>query len=309
MEEFLYFINYKKEHKDICELEMKSIFGKKPEGKYIYSSLKINPSRSVFLNWRLNLKYKSNTLNELVIDVEKDELLLEDYRINFLTIDSDVNYASRLDAMSKIGWCINGSFSLKSPKVELAVTKKDGVWLFGYYEKSDSSWLTRKQKPHNYSFALDVWLSKTLVNIAMENDLKKSLVDPCCGVGTVLIEALILGVNIKGYDFNQAIVNLANENIEFFGFNGNTICSDIKDINETYDVAIIDLPYGQFIKSHSDTALTVIQQSKKIANRIIFVSMIDITDLLNEYELQVIDKCTVMKRSKFSRFITICDGL
>ena len=43
-------------------------------------------------------------------------------------------------------------------------------------------------------------MARALVNIATCDDKRLSIIDPCCGVGTVVIEALDLGFNIKGYE-------------------------------------------------------------------------------------------------------------
>ncbi|XMB86038.1 hypothetical protein RJG79_11645 [Mycoplasmatota bacterium WC44] len=304
---FLYFINYRDEQKEICELEMKSMFGETPTDKYIYSNQDIDPSRSIFIKWQLELNYQSDTLDKLEVLVQSDQLVMNNYKISYIKIDKDVDYDTRLKAMNKMGWSITGTFSLKNPDVEFGVARKNGKWLLGYYKKNDNSWITRKQKPHNYSFALDVWLAKTLINIAVGNDFSKTIVDPCCGIGTVLIEGRAMGVNIKGYDLNETVVKQTNQNLNFFGFNGDSECRDIKDIEEIYDVAIIDLPYGKFIKSHSENSPYIISNSKRISKIVIFVSMIDITRTVIDSGLSVISICTIEKRSGFSRYITICE--
>ena len=41
-------------------------------------------------------------------------------------------------------------------------------------------------------------MARALVNIAMKDNEEGTLIDPCCGVGTVVIEALDLGIKVKG---------------------------------------------------------------------------------------------------------------
>ena len=40
-----------------------------------------------------------------------------------------------------------------------------------------------------FSNSLDIRLARTLINIAGENDQTKTMIDPCCGMGTVVLEA------------------------------------------------------------------------------------------------------------------------
>lgn len=60
-------------------------------------------------------------------------------------------------------------------------------------------------KPHTFSNSLDIRLARTLVNIAASDDKKVKLVDPCCGMATVVLEGLALGLDIEGYDISREI--------------------------------------------------------------------------------------------------------
>ncbi|XMB67275.1 SAM-dependent methyltransferase [Mycoplasmatota bacterium zrk1] len=305
--QYFYYINYKDNQKDLCELEMKAIFGFIPDNKLFVTTIVIDPSRSVFIKYRIEVNYQENSLESLESKVLSDQLYMDDYKIIYLKNDFDITYEERLNAMRKIGFAIEGKFSLANPKVELALTKINGSWILGYYKKNDNSWVNRKQKPHNYSFALDVWLAKALINIAVENNFTKKIVDPCCGIGTVLIEGYSIGANIKGYDINPTVVNQTKQNLKFFGFNANVECKNISDIDKYYDVAIIDLPYGKFIKSHSNNRNDVIKISRNISKRVIFISMTNINEIVRKYGFSVTNTCKLEKRSKFSRFITLCE--
>lgn len=58
-------------------------------------------------------------------------------------------------------------------------------------------------KPNTFSNSLDIRLARTLINIAGENDQTKTMIDPCCGMGTVVLEGLALGYSIKGFDISR----------------------------------------------------------------------------------------------------------
>jgi len=303
---FLYFINYRDNQKDLCDLEMKSIFGLIPNDKYFITSKYIDPSRSTFLKGCLAILYSENSLEELESKVKQDQLSLEEYKIRFITIDDDVKYESRLKALRTIGFAIEGTFALHDPKVELALTKINGKWVFGHYLKNDNKWIDRKQKPYNYSYALEVRLAKTIINIAIENDFNLKVVDPCCGIGTVLIEGRSMGVNIKGFELNPSVVDHCNENLKFFGFKDDVKNKNMHNITDTYDVAIVDLPYGQFSKTSLKEQTLLIRKTKKIAKKAIIVSMEDMSELITSCGFTITEKCLVIKTNSFSRYITVC---
>ena len=62
---------------------------------------------------------------------------------------------------------------------------------------------------------------RELLEILYEGD------DPCCGIGTILVEALSMDINIVGRDINHFVVR-----------------SDIAGVERHYDVAILDMPFS-----------------------------------------------------------------
>ena len=60
-EQYFYFINCSDMEKDLCDMEMKSIFGKVPKDKILFSNKDFDPSRSPFIKlildmWKIQLK-------------------------------------------------------------------------------------------------------------------------------------------------------------------------------------------------------------------------------------------------------------
>jgi tRNA G10 N-methylase Trm11 len=53
----------------------------------------------------------------------------------------------------------------------------------------------------------------------------ETLIDPCCGSGTVLHAALERGIKAKGYDINPLMVEGTNTNLAHFGYPGETVCT------------------------------------------------------------------------------------
>jgi tRNA (guanine10-N2)-dimethyltransferase len=303
---YLYFLNYKDELKELCNLEMKSFFGYIPSSKDFFSNVFISPSRSIFIKAVIEISHEASSFEELEKLVKDDQLYYDGYKITYLKSDHDVSYEDRLKALRMIGFAIEGDFSMDRPKIEFALTKINQKWVFGHYLKNDPTWTQRKQKLYNYSYALDNTLAKTLVNIAVGNNDKLRVVDPCCGIGTTVIEGLNMGIHIKGYDLNPNVVEKCNQNLQYFGFDNKVEHKNIIDIKDYFDVAIVDLPYGKFSKTTLNEQTLIITKTKEIAKKAVFVSMVDMNNLLASCGFTNSETCFVQKRDKFSRYISVC---
>lgn len=301
----IYTINYKSKEKDLCELEMKSLFNEPLINKFVFSDTLIDPNDSVFFKNRLDVMFMSKSIDELSRIIEESNLTLDGYKITYIKNDV-IEYEKRLEAMKKIGNSIEGNFDLKTPKHNLCITRIDNIWYFGKYTKNNSQWVQRKTKPYNYSIALDISLAKSLVNIASKNRKDIKIIDPCCGIGTVVIEGLVMGLDIVGYEINSLIARHANENLRHFGFDEVIKNKDMTIVKESYDVAIIDLPYGMYTPTTKNLQTDIIIKSRDITAEAVIVSKEQIDTIITESGYKITDKVELAKTRTFSRFIYVC---
>ncbi len=153
-------------------------------------------------------------------------------------------------------------------------------------------------------------IAKALVSIASKSDKSKRILDSGCGVGTVMLEGCIGGFDIEGCDIHWKACVSTRKNLAHYGYTANVYRTDIKDFDQKYDAAIIDLPYNLY--THSDDVMTVdmIGATAQIAPRIVIVSTADIKDLITEAGLKLCDYCLVEKKGKlFSRKIWVCEKI
>jgi len=303
----LYLINYKEIYEQLYRLEMRHLLGFEPKDKYFITTKDIDVNASTFFKGVLSLEFSASSLEELTEQVKSASISYESYKIEFIKLDQDVNYETRLKAMHDIGYAIDGEFLKSGAKTTLRVTKLDGVWYFGMYQRNSAEWQNRISKPHHYSIALETRLARTLVSIA--STYGSRLVDPCCGIGTVVIEAKQMGYNIEGYDINRKVVWYSRQNLEHYKLKADTQVSDIANINQVYDVAIVDLPYGKFVKQDKEMQSTIFEHAKKVASVVIFVAMEDKQNEFNHFGYQVLDYCVVPKVNQFKRYIYVTRGV
>ena len=138
----------------------------------------------------------------------------------------------------------DGEPDLNHPDLIFGLVTLGGRWYFGIYHKSESVWLHHLKKPREYSTALSTRVARAIANIAVPNPKGIQAIDPCCGIGTVLVEALSMGIDIVGRDINPLVTSGSRENVAHFGYTCDVTVGPISEVTKNYDVAIIDMPYN-----------------------------------------------------------------
>ena len=304
---FLYFINYQDNERELCKMEMRCLFNREINEKYFFSDIDINASKSPFIKSKIKIIYSDESLDRMVRKIKEDNLSYDDFKVSYVKSEQgDVQYEDRLEATRKIGFVVNGYPDMHKPRNPLAVTKINGLWIFGEYERNDFKWQKHNDKPYSYSNALGLRMARALVNIAMKDNEEGTLIDPCCGVGTVVIEALDLGIKVKGCEISKQIAYNARENVEFLGYLRDTIvCYDMHKIKDKYDSAIIDIPYGLFSPVTLEEQKAIIHTARNICEKMVIVTFEDMEKFIVETGFSVIDKCVVPK-GNFKRHILVC---
>lgn len=304
---FLYFINYQDNERELCKMEMRCLFNREINEKYFFSDIDINASKSPFIKSKIKIIYSDESLDRMVRKIKEDNLFYDDFKVSYVKSEQgDVQYEDRLEATRKIGFVVNGYPDMHKPRNPLAVTKINGLWIFGEYERNDFKWQKHNDKTYSYSNALGLRMARALVNIAMKDNEEGTLIDPCCGVGTVVIEALDLGIKVKGCEISKQIAYNARENVEFLGYLRDTIvCYDMHKIKDKYDSAIIDIPYGLFSPVTLEEQKAIIHTARNICEKMVIVTFEDMEKFIVEAGFSVIDKCVVPK-GNFKRHILVC---
>ena len=304
---FLYFINYQDNERELCKMEMRCLFNREINEKYFFSDIDINASKSPFIKSKIKIIYSDESLDRMVSKIKEDNLSYDDFKVSYVKSEQgDVQYEDRLEATRKIGFVVNGYPDMHKPRNPLAVTKINGLWIFGEYERNDFKWQKHNDKPYSYSNALGLRMARALVNIAMKDTEEGTLIDPCCGVGTVVIEALDLGIKVKGCEISKQMAYNARENVEFLGYLRDTIvCYDMHKIKDKYDSAIIDIPYGLFSPVTLEEQKAIIHTARNICEKMVIVTFEDMEKFIVEAGFSVIDKCVVPK-GNFKRHILVC---
>ncbi len=311
--ECIYTFAYTEDEKELCHLEMRAFFGKDTEDKIIKSVVGIDPSRSPFIKERLEVLFEAAELAGILeqaaeIDMDTATFKVIFPKINDLPLADKVDFETKREIERQIGAAITGEADVHKPDVTFGLIPFGGRWYFGKYQQSESVWFRHQQKPREYSTALSTKTARAIANIAVPDPNGVKAIDPCCGIGTVLVEALSMDINIVGRDINPLVVDGSRENIAHFGLTGTVELGPIADITEQYDVAIIDMPYNLYTHATPGEQQEILKNAHPFTEKLIVVTIEPIDHMIEEAGFRITDRCTA-KKSLFLREILVCERI
>lgn len=305
---FIYNYAFPGEEKELCTLEMRSFFGKDTESSVMESTVKIDPSRSPFMRGRLDVILEGEQLEDLIDELKKLELTGSTFKVMYVKVTGPekVNFEKRRGIEREVGLQIPGEPELVNPDVLFGIMNVNGRWVFGEYHSSEAVWLNHQQKPHSYSTSLSTRVARAVANIAVPDPAGIKAIDPCCGIGTVVVEALSMGIDIVASDINPLILPGTRENIAHFGYETKVALKDIRNITGSYDVAIIDMPYNLCSVITPEEQLEMLQSTYGFADKVVIVTIEPIDSIIENAGFEIADRC-VVRKGTFEREIIVCE--
>ncbi|MEK6974292.1 MAG: methyltransferase domain-containing protein [Nanoarchaeota archaeon] len=207
--------------------------------------------------YELLLKAKPTELMEEIKKVEFQKYYKKSFRARVIKIPSDLKIAYNEKLIGSLIWG-----KLKKPKVDLQNAKTNFDFIFtknnvyvclelckidrGNFRERDA-----KFRPGFHPSTMNAIFARALVNLSRIEE-NKSLLDPFCGVGAILIEAGILNCKVTGNDIDKYIMLRCKKNLEHYKIknyvlkNGDAL--KIKKLK--MDAIVTDLPYGRHSSLH-----------------------------------------------------------
>ncbi len=301
---------------ELCTLELESLFGDWREtagGPHVVAvndgaASDIAPGRSPFIKRKIEVAVQAESMEELAERIRDYHLRGATFKVLYTEGDEPCSYGERRELERLAGGAVKGKADMRSPEVTLGLMRWRGQWLFGPCSDNDAAWLAHSSKPQNYSTALPARMARALVNIAMgEAPADASLLDPCCGMGTVLIEALSMGINAAGFDLNPLAVRGARVNLRHFGYAEDLVrVGDLRRLEGFWHAAIIDMPYNLCSVLPSEDQLEMLGAIKRLASRAVIVTTEDIRPALEKCGLKLINSAC-MRKSSFIRYASVVE--
>ena len=303
---YLYTYSWEPNEASLCALERRILFGEDSESSILESRIEIDPSRSPFIRERLEIICEASEFDELLNHIHQLEAV-DGFKVVFVqNPDAEKVGFKKLRKIEKeVGLHLKGEAELVEPHIWYGIIQTHDRWVFGKYARNEAVWLHHVKKPHSYSTALSTRVARSVVNIAAPETDGVKMIDPCCGIGTVLVEALSMGIDIVGSDRNPLILDGVRENIAHFGLKGEVSLKDINDVTGSYDVAVIDLPYNLCSVISDDEQLDMLRSARRFAGKVVIVTLEDVDANVKKAGFDIVDRCEVSK-GRFVRQVLVC---
>ena len=309
--------------RDFCRMELRALFpeecewesagfGRLAESDTVeipaafLSQRDIPPDRSPYLRQRILVWKRADSPQALSAWLLEQKTNLDGFKFVHLRHPGmDLEYQEWIQTARYLGEAIQGTPDMKNPRWELAFLPYQNEWILGQYQRTRIQWKSHNHKPSNNSHSVKTAMARSLVNIAVGPDLGKSFVDPCCGVGTVVIDALDLGLNVHGFDINRMVVYQAMDNLKAMGWPQVVAIGDIHCLEGQWDAAVLDLPYGLFTRVEPEQIEALIRRARRIALRVVFLAFEDLKAVIEDAGFRVLDQC-LARRGRFVRHVYLC---
>jgi tRNA G10 N-methylase Trm11 len=305
---YIYTYTSTRDEKALLALEMRSFFGKESHTGVLESSVKIHPNRSPFMKERVDVILEAEDIQGLIEQVK--HLQLMDCTFKVIVVKSGdfgkIRFEERRKLERQIGLHIAAKPELVNPDIIFGIMNINGRWVFGLYHQSEPIWLQHQKKPNSYSTSLNTRVARAVANIAVPDPTGVKAIDPCCGIGTVVVEALSMGIDIVGSDLNHLIIPGVRENIAHFGLQADVSHLDIRDVTGKYDVAIIDMPYNLCNFITPEEQLEMLRSTWSFAQKVVIVTVEHIDHIITEAGFAIVDRGSV-KKGSFVREVIVCE--
>jgi tRNA (guanine10-N2)-dimethyltransferase len=205
-------------------------------------------------------------------------LSFEQFRITLVTLPPRP-VVSRREAIVDVARHVEGSVDLTTPLNELLLVGMEGEWHFGrVVSRSRRDFREHEHKPQMFSSSLPARLARAMVNLVAAPG--HTVVDPCCGSGSVLLEAWAIGARAVGADLNPKLAGMSQANLRHFRRPEWVCVADGAQFGARGDAIVTDLPYGRQSPRVRGLYERLLANFPPIAPRLAVVTASDIDGLL-----------------------------
>lgn len=313
---YLYLTSRSEPDRQLIEAECMAITGAIPDKNGIAIAFDPSPayagilkleadvSRAAYIKFCVKVIIHASELTNLYNQLEKSNLSSERFRVSVVKFPNNLPIDSK-QVMREVGARIAGKPNLSNPETVFLVIATEGdIWMGEVMSKSSRSWEEHSQKIHQYSSSLPARFARALINLAAVPGDR--IIDPCCGSGTILIEAASIGVKAVGCDINPKMASASAENLKYFDLSSMVLIADARNIKGNFDAVVTDLPYGRNCPSDEKTCYEILKNLICLAPKAVIVAGEDISQLLFQIGYKIIRVITIPK-SSLARRIYIGD--
>lgn len=254
---------------------------------------------------------EAESLRGLVEGVRAARITEGPFLIEYLRLGRHPDKTHSLEATRIVADALAGWPDLNAPAVRFAIIETPTRFYFTRERfrvpRPDPSPYTAR--PWGYSAALSNELAITAVSLVAEAG--QTLVDPTCGSGTIIYEALNRGIDAWGYDMHWRWAAGTRENLAHFGLKPPphrerfASVADAREVEFEADAVAANLPYGRRTITSEEKLEAILRNVRPRARRFVFFSGDSIIPLMERIGYQDIEEVDLSKGPARQRFMTV----
>lgn len=287
---------------DLIAAECEQLTGGAPdaEGVAVCRTVADIP-RAAYVRMGLRRIAQASTFPSLLEMLRQTALDLDDFRVDTLYLSGRFPVA-RQEAAVLVADALPYRANVVAPRHRLLLVAQRGTfWLGEILAEATQSYMPHLKKPCHVSSSLEARIARALVNLVVPP--ARTLIDPCCGTGSILLEAAALGLTAYGADRNPKMAHMAQRNLLHFGYPPRVVCADARVWTQTADALVTDVPYGRQLESAEDDLPAILANGVRLAPLAVYVAGTDITPQLMAAGYSDVEVFRLVKPNGFTRYV------
>lgn len=255
---------------EIINAECLALTGSAPDSYgFATSSICTDVSRGAYVRCCAELLFEGGSISDICAKIRAADLYADDFRVSVVKLPRSLEVNS-LRIAHELGAEIAGRPDLDMPKSTfLTVITDEKIWFGKLLSESDGRWVAHNSRPHVTSSSLPTRLARAIVNLTASPGDR--ILDPCCGTGTIVLEAAQMGIISVGYDINVRMVGATRKNLEHYGLRAEVYLGDARHVSGRYDAVVTDFPYGIGLAKDTTLDREILERIPELAPRAVFV--------------------------------------
>ena len=264
---------------ELALAEALALSGGKPcAGKLVRAERPIDIARAGYVLCGIELLASGADIAETCEKLRDTGLASDGFAIEVRRIPRGLKLHRR-EIANALALAVDGRPNLDDPLERfLTFVTADGLWFGRTLEAGEPDWRRLAHKPHDFSSALPAQAARAICNLFVRGG--ERVVDPCCGSGTLLIQAASLGANVTGYDISKKMMWATNKNLAHFGFAPAASVGDAAEVEGEFDVLLANVPYGRMAPTSAEKLARMVTNIAKLAPQGAIVAVCDLSEAI-----------------------------
>ena len=258
---------------------------------------------------------KSKNLNQMMEEFDWKKVYNKNFSLRIINIDGAKLHEKEAE-MAKYIWK-----KVKEPRVDLKhsqtkieiIVTEEKIFVGKVIKEIHHEFHKRRPsvRPEKHPTTINPKLARACVNLT-GIPVGKVLVDPFCGLGSIIIEAGLMRFNTVGYDISKKMLLKCEKNLDYFKIKRFHLENrDATLLNNLVDYVVTDLPYGKGSKitaklddlysAFLKTLWTILRYKAVI----IFPNFVNHKKLLNKTDFIVENEFNIYVHKNLSRNIVL----